>query len=87
VFFSARDDGLLVYTLLGGFDASQKPTLAVMPALGARAGIEWLGDHTTAGLSVTGVSDLVRRTDPLGNQAGGLTFSVAATIGWVAAER
>ena len=116
VFFSARDDSLLVslsvespgrtlgllgagmvqhlkqrwnavYTVLGGFDASQKPTLAVMPALGARAGIEWLGDHTTAGLAVTGVSDLVRRTDAVGNQSGGVTFSVAATVGWVDAER
>ena len=65
----------------------QKPALAVMPALGARAGIEWLGQRTTFGLSVTGVSDLVRRTDPLGNQLGGVSFAVAATVGWVVAER
>ncbi len=76
-----------VYTVLGGFDASEKPSLAVMPALGARAGIEWLGERTTFGLSVTGVSDLVRRTDALGDQVGGVTFAVAATVGWVAAER
>jgi hypothetical protein len=76
-----------VYTVLGGFDATQTPSLAVMPALGARAGIEWLGNRTTVGLSLTGVTDLVRRTDPLGNQMGGVTFSMAATVGWVAAER
>ena len=76
-----------VYTLLGGFDATQTPSLAVMPALGARAGIEWLGNRTTVGLSLTGVTDLVRRTDPVGNQVGGVTFALSATIGWVAAER
>lgn len=116
VFFSARDDTMLVslsiehpgrtlgligagvvqplkqrwnavYTLLGGFDATQTPSLAVMPAVGARAGIEWLGNRTTVGLSLTGVTDLVRRTDPLGNQVGGITFALSATVGWVAAER
>ena len=116
VFFSARDDGLLVslsiehpgrtlgllgagmvqplkqrwnavYTVLAGFDAAQTPSLAVMPALGARAGIEWLGNRTTAGLSLTGVTDLVRRTDPIGNQVGGVTFALSATIGWVAGQR
>ena len=46
-----------------------------------------LADRTTVGLSATGVSDLVRRTDALGNQVGGVTFAVAATIDWVAAER
>ena len=71
---------------VGGFDAVQKPSLAMMPALGGRVGIEWLGDHSTVGLSVTGLSDLAQKTDPVGGSVGGFTLSLAATVGWVVAN-
>jgi hypothetical protein len=58
----------------------------MMPALGGRVGVEWLGDRSTVGLSVTGLSDLVRATDQTGNSMGGFTLSFAATIGWVVAD-
>jgi hypothetical protein len=71
---------------VGGFDAATSPSLKMMPALGGRVGVEWLGDRSTVGLSVTGLSDLVRATDQTGNSMGGFTLSFAATVGWVIAD-
>lgn len=71
---------------VGGFDAAQSPSLAMMPALGGRVGVEWLGDRSNVGLCVTGLSDLTRRTDATGGTVGGFTLSFAATVGWVVAD-
>lgn len=68
---------------VGGFDVATKPSLTMMPALGGRVGVEWLGDRATVGLSMTGVSDLVRKTDALGNGTGGFTIFFAASVGCV----
>ncbi len=71
---------------VGGFDATQGSSVAFLPALGGRVGVEWLGDRSTVGLALTGTSDLVRATDSLGGSVGGVTLSVAATVGWVIAD-
>ena len=68
---------------VGGFDAATKPSLTMMPALGGRVGVEWLGDRATVGLSMTGMSDLVRKTDAFGNSMGGVTIFFAASVGCV----
>jgi len=42
-----------------------------------------LGRRMSLNLSVTGGSDLVRQTTPAGQHVGGVTFSFAATVGYV----
>jgi hypothetical protein len=75
----------VVASAVGGFDAVQQPSVNIMPALGARAGLEWMGSgSTTFGFCVTTVSDLVRTTDATGQSVGGLSVSAALTAGWVA---
>jgi hypothetical protein len=85
--FPLRPRWNVVGSVVGGFDAAQRPSVAVMPALGARAGVEWMGASTTVGFCLTGVSDLVRKTDALGQQVGGVSVSGALTVGWVARDR
>jgi hypothetical protein len=70
-------------TGLVGFDAVDQPQPSMMPAIGARAGVEWLGSRTSVALAVTGVSDLTRSTTALGEQLGGFTASVGVTAGIV----
>ncbi|GEJ57090.1 cytochrome c3 family protein [Anaeromyxobacter diazotrophicus] len=71
---------------VGGFDAAQRPSLNMMPALGGRVGVEWLGNRSTVGLTLTGLSDLTRPSDGAGGSVGGFTLSVAASVGWVVAD-
>lgn len=71
---------------VGGFDAAQSPSITMMPALGGRVGVEWLGNRSTVGLAFTGLSDLTRPSDGVGGSVGGFTLSVAASVGWVVAD-
>jgi hypothetical protein len=62
--YSLRDRVALVAVGLGGIDAVQKPETGVMPALGARIGVEWLPRRWflhSVQLSVTGVVDVANR--------------------------
>jgi hypothetical protein len=65
---------------LGGFDLVDRPQLAWMPAVGARAGVEWqprkwLFDGVQ--LSLTGVVDLSRKVSDRG--IGGTVFATVST--------
>jgi len=73
----------VLLTGLGGFDAVDKPQATMMPAIGARAGIEWLGSRTSVALAVTGVSDLTRPMTALNERLGGFTATVGVTAGLI----
>ena len=73
----------LILTGLAGFDAVDKPQPAMMPAIGARAGVEWLGSRMSVALAVTGVSDLTRSTTAFGEQIGGFTATAGVNVGIV----
>jgi hypothetical protein len=67
---------------LGGFDAGESP-VSVVPTLGLRAGLEWLGRRITFSLGATATADLARQSTSAGGEAGGPTFSLGATVGYV----
>ena len=73
-----------IATGVGGIDAPEKPSAAMLPAAGVRAGMEWLGRQYCATLSVTGLTDLARGVDPVTHATiGGTTLSVTLTAGFV----
>jgi hypothetical protein len=68
---------------LGGFDAVVTPAVSFMPALGARAGLEWLGRRMCFGISAMAATDLVRQVNQVGDHVGGFSASVIGTAGVV----
>ncbi|BDG05267.1 cytochrome c3 family protein [Anaeromyxobacter oryzae] len=67
--------------LVGGFDAREASFADMVPALGARAGVEWVGGRRSVRLSVTGLADLSQPHDATARQAGSFTVSGAVTVG------
>jgi hypothetical protein len=67
---------------LGGFDVIENPT-SFSPTVGLRGGIEWLGRRTSVSLDATAADDLVTGVNKLGQQTGGFTWSVGASVGLV----
>jgi hypothetical protein len=70
---------------LGGFDVIENPT-TFSPTVGLRGGIEWLGRRTSVSLDATAAEDLVSGVNKLGQQTGGFTWSVGASVGFVVAR-
>jgi hypothetical protein len=70
---------------VGGFDAMENPT-SFAPNLGLRGGVEWLGRRMSVSVAGTVASDLTTNTNKLGQQTGGMTFSVSANIGYVVSK-
>jgi hypothetical protein len=69
--------------VVGGVDAIQGPSVSLLPAVGLRAGVEWLGERYCAGLQVTGLTDLTRSRNEFNETIGGTSFSAMATVGIV----
>ncbi len=66
---------------VGGFDALGA---SFLPAIGARAGFEWLGGRAwvqSMELSLTEVADLGRAVGPSGERLGGFVTSVSVSAG------
>jgi hypothetical protein len=68
--------------LLGGFDAYEAP-VGVAPAVALRAGAEWMARRTAFSIYTTAGTDLIRQTTKTGEQIGGFTFSIGASVGYV----
>jgi hypothetical protein len=69
---------------LAGFDATSGQPVDILPAASLQVGVAWfarLGFVETVGLSVTGLSDLVRRRSALGEPIGGTALSAMLTVG------
>ena len=69
---------------VGGFDAVNVGWTAFLPALGARAGLEWASPRPflhTIDLSVTALTDVTRAHDPRGTAIGGGVLSVSLSAG------
>jgi hypothetical protein len=69
--------------VVGGIDAIQGPSASLLPAVGLRAGVEWLGERYCAGLQATGLTDLTRSHNQFNETIGGTSFSAMATVGIV----
>lgn len=70
---------------LGGADATGGKVVEILPAAGASVGVQWVRAVPwldTLGLTVSGVSDLVRRRNAFGDQVGELTFGVSMSAGF-----
>ncbi|WP_242393664.1 cytochrome c3 family protein, partial [Anaeromyxobacter oryzisoli] len=79
---SRRADATL--ELIGGFDAREGSFADLVPALGARAGLQWIGGRRwadTVRLSVTALADVSRGHDPPASQIGSFTVSAALAVG------
>ncbi len=80
-----RRDLDLVAVGLGGIDVVERPAAAVMPALGARVGVEWASPPTwpvqSVRLSVTGVVDVANRR-ALGEDVGGTRVYATLATGF-----
>jgi len=69
----------VIAVAMGGFDTIESPAVAIVPALGARAGIEWHPKGFGRGaiqLGVTAVVDLAEAT-AFGHEVGGTSFLFA----------
>ena len=69
---------------VGGFDASDVTWTTFLPAIGARAGLEWTGPQFvihTFDVSVTALADLMRGHDPSGAPIGGGVVSLTVSAG------
>ena len=74
---------------VAGFDALDRPTVSMLPAIGARAGLEWrvgLGYLTQLTGSVTGVVDVGSRRSSSAD-AGGATVYVTLATGFSLTRR
>jgi hypothetical protein len=67
---------------VGGFDVIENPT-SFSPILGVRSGIEWLGRTMSVSLDGSALVDLMTQTDKLGQEYGGLNWSVSLSVGFV----
>ena len=68
---------------LAGFDAVERPVVALLPAIGARAGVEWRPDHgffQRVSASVTGLVDLSHRGS--GRDVGGTAIYGTVATGF-----
>jgi hypothetical protein len=69
---------------VGGFDAINVGWTAFLPAIGARAGVEWATSRPFAhcfDLSITALTDVMRVRDPRGASMGGALVSVSLSAG------
>lgn len=69
---------------VGGFDAFDITWTSFLPALGARAGVEWTSPRLfvhSFDVSVTALADLTRGHDPSGVRTGGMVFSLSVSAG------
>jgi hypothetical protein len=74
---------------LGGIDAVQNPETGIMPALGARVGIEWLPRRwflNSVQLSVTGVVDVANRR-AMGREIGATNVYATLATGFSVGNR
>lgn len=70
---------------LAGFDAVSGQPVNVLPAAGLQVGVSWaarLGFVDELAFSLTGLSDLVRRRELLGEPVGGTALSATLTMGF-----
>jgi hypothetical protein len=67
---------------VGGFDVIEDPT-SFSPIVGLRSGIEWLGRTMSVSLDGSALLDLVTQTNKLGQEFGGLNWSVSLSVGFV----
>lgn len=78
-----QDRWEVVAVAMGGFDAIESPAVTILPALGARAGIEWHPRRwrfDTIHVGVAGVVDLARDR-AFGEDVGGATFFATIATG------